>query len=308
MKERAENATGGALISLGHKGVLVMKDFTTVISMHRDRRAEVLAAFREIYDGQWSRSTGTDGGQVVSWEGKCGLIAGCTEAIDSAYAVLNEMGPRSLFVRPDDVDPEEIAGYALDGNGGETEMRQDLSKAVYELLHEPHGEPHDVEQVRPSLVAAASLAAVSRTPVDRDNRHHVKYIYQSESPTRVVKQLAQLWRACGLVGLTPADSWKVIERAAIDSIPKLRRSIVSKLGKRASASRPIELTEVAKLVKYDIGTAKTAVGYTIEDLQLHGIVSAVTLRRTGNPQGFYLSDRAQRWYDLTVLPKRIRFD
>jgi hypothetical protein len=98
-KDRAEHAHGGLLRRIGGKGILVLKDFTTVLEMDRTARGQVLAALREIYDGRWDREVGTDGGQTLTWTGKCGFIAGCTGAIDRAHSVTAEMGPRSLFVR-----------------------------------------------------------------------------------------------------------------------------------------------------------------------------------------------------------------
>src|SRR5262249_40512881 len=82
-KERAKDATGGLLRKLPNgDGLLLLKDFTSVIDMHRDSRAEVLAALREIYDGRWDRSVGAEGGRTLTWQGRLGLIAGCTTAID----------------------------------------------------------------------------------------------------------------------------------------------------------------------------------------------------------------------------------
>ena len=34
---------------------LLLKDFTTVLSLHRDARSEILGALREIYDGEYSK-------------------------------------------------------------------------------------------------------------------------------------------------------------------------------------------------------------------------------------------------------------
>jgi hypothetical protein len=47
-KECAKNSTGGLLRMIGERGVLVVKDMTSVLSMNRDTRALVLAALREI--------------------------------------------------------------------------------------------------------------------------------------------------------------------------------------------------------------------------------------------------------------------
>lgn len=52
-KDRAAGAKGGLLRVIGDQGTLILKDFTSVLSMSRDPRAAVLAALREIYDGSW---------------------------------------------------------------------------------------------------------------------------------------------------------------------------------------------------------------------------------------------------------------
>jgi hypothetical protein len=65
-RDRTKNATGGLLRRLGERGVLVIKDVTSILSMERNLRATVLAAMREIYDGYWERNLGTDGGH---WPG-----------------------------------------------------------------------------------------------------------------------------------------------------------------------------------------------------------------------------------------------
>ena len=52
-RERNKKATGGLLRKIGDRGVLVIKDVTSVLSADRNTRASVLAAIREIYDGRW---------------------------------------------------------------------------------------------------------------------------------------------------------------------------------------------------------------------------------------------------------------
>ena len=60
-KSRARTATGGLLRQIGDHGILVIKDFTSIISANREIRTQVLAVLREIYDGYWIRNVGTDG-------------------------------------------------------------------------------------------------------------------------------------------------------------------------------------------------------------------------------------------------------
>jgi len=78
---------------------------------------------REVHDGRWDREVGTEGGQTLTWKGKCGLLAACTTAIDRAHAVINAMGPRSLLVRLPPADPAKIGRSALAHMGRKTTMR-----------------------------------------------------------------------------------------------------------------------------------------------------------------------------------------
>jgi hypothetical protein len=49
--EKAHDATGGLLEQIGERGVLIIKDFTSILSIHPSTRGPLLAALREIYDG-----------------------------------------------------------------------------------------------------------------------------------------------------------------------------------------------------------------------------------------------------------------
>jgi hypothetical protein len=71
---------------------IVMKDFTSILTMHRDARAEILSQLREIYDGAYSKDFGN--GKHVEWRGKVGLLAGVTPVIDREYAFNAALGER----------------------------------------------------------------------------------------------------------------------------------------------------------------------------------------------------------------------
>jgi hypothetical protein len=64
---------------------LTMKDFGTVLTMYREKKAEILAQLREIYDGGFIKEFGN--GKTFRWSGKVGLLAGVTPIIDREYAL-----------------------------------------------------------------------------------------------------------------------------------------------------------------------------------------------------------------------------
>jgi hypothetical protein len=66
-KDWAPGATGGLLRRVGARGVLVLKDFTSILGMQRDKRGAILAALREVYDGRWSRRSAAKA--ATCWSG-----------------------------------------------------------------------------------------------------------------------------------------------------------------------------------------------------------------------------------------------
>ncbi len=299
-RERAKNATGGVLRQIGERGILVVKDFTSVLSMSRDRRAEVIAALREIYDGRWDRFYGADGGQVLPWAGHCGFIAGCTTAIDSAHSVLDVMGTRFLFVRLPDADASDIGGSALAQAGQEQQMHAELAQVTAGLMGSL-GPPHELhEGVRPWLVALAALASRARSPVERDYQGEISLVGDAEAPTRIIKQLGQLWKACGMLGLDEDASWAVVRRAGLDSVPKLRRAVIDCLGGEGDV---LPTTGVARAVRHPARTTLRTLG----DLDAHGLVVRHT-EVQGARRVIYsweLSPRAASWWSsLNPVPEK----
>ena len=290
-KERTKDATGGLLRKIPEGGgLLVLKDFTSIIDMHRESRAEVLAAFREIHDGRWDRSIGADGGRTLTWTGHLGLVAGCTTAIDSAHSVMSVMGARFLLVRLH--GDAAIAHAAFDHSGEESAMRRELREAVRGLLDHLPGHPLAKAEARAPLVALASYVARARSPVDRDHRGDIRLVLDPEAPTRIVKALVQLWRASGLLGLDRAGAWALVRRVGMDSIPKLRRAILDHL---ADCVTSATTTEVAEVVEHPAQTTRRA----LEDLTAHRVVVR-TAGGTGRADRWQLADQTRQWLDATV--------
>jgi hypothetical protein len=285
-KERATDATGGLLRKLPKGGgLLLLKDFTSIIDMHRDARAEVLAALREIYDGRWDRSVGTDGGRTLTWVGHVGLVAGCTTAIDSAHSVISVMGTRFMLIRLQ--GDQDIAGSAFDHAGQETDMREKLRAAVRGLLEHLPGEPYDKAEARAPIIALAQYVALARSPVDRDSQGEIRLVLDAEAPTRIVKMLAQFWRASGLLGLPKPDAWALVRRIGMDSVPKLRRAILDYL---AGEVVPATTTAIGEAVEHPSRTTRRA----LEDLAAHRMVGR-TAGGDGKADRWALTTQATNW-------------
>lgn len=126
IREKAEDGTvyevdPSLLARLTHH-ILLLKDFTTVLSMNRDKRAAILAQLREIYDGKYDKVWGT--GKELHWRGRLGFIAGVTNAIDNHHDVMGILGPRFVLLRLQQLNRRAMARRAMQNARGNADLRQ----------------------------------------------------------------------------------------------------------------------------------------------------------------------------------------
>ena len=230
-KERAKGATGGLLPGIGERGLLVIKDVTSILSMNRDTRALVLAALREIYDGHWSRNVGTDGGKTLTWSGRLVVIGACTTAWDAAHQVIATMGDRFVLVRLEASAQGRLAAgrQAMRNVSTEVTMRQQLAEAVGKLLGIVSSTGRiqlDDDEIE-HILGLADLVTRARTGVERDYQGNPMNAHALEMPTRLAKQLVQLARGGIAIGMTREQAMAVVERCAVDTMPPLRFAVLA---------------------------------------------------------------------------------
>jgi hypothetical protein len=224
-RERTKNSTGGLLRKIGTNGMLVIKDVTSILSMNRDARAGVLAAFREIHDGHWSRDVGTDGGQSLKWSGRLVVIGACTTAWDQAHAAISAMGDRFVLLRMDSTKGRLAAGRKSIGNtGSETKMRTELAAAVANVVAgcNPKLDLSLTDEETERLLAAADLVTLARTGVEYDYRGDVIDAHAPEMPTRFGKQLAQIVRGGISIGVHRRRALNIALRSRLHAAVKAR--------------------------------------------------------------------------------------
>jgi hypothetical protein len=228
-KSRSRGATGGLLRKIGDRGLLVLKDVTSILAADRNVRTAVLAALREIYDGRWERNVGADGGRTLTWTGRLTVVGACTTAWDAAHAVMAVMGDRFVLIRADSTIGRNQAGkQAIRNTGIETVMRAELAAAVGGLVGHINTEENyelrdnEIDQ----LIKAADIVTFTRTAVERDYRGDPIDAHAPEMPTRFAKQLAQLVRGSLALGMRLEAAMRLAMRCARDSFPPLRSEIL----------------------------------------------------------------------------------
>jgi hypothetical protein len=225
-RQRTPGATGGLLRQVGNPGALCLKDFTSTLTMRPESKAEVLSALREIYDGKWTRYIGTDGGKPLHWEGKLGLVFGCTGAIDTQHSVSDALGNRFLLSR---LEPGKgQLRWALRHVGGKTAaMRHELAESVNLLFAAPRRDPQELSEDEVAhFERVTELVVRLRGAVERDRyRRELDAVYGAEGPARVGLSLERLLAGLDALGVERKVAFEVVISVALDSTPPLRRNI-----------------------------------------------------------------------------------
>jgi hypothetical protein len=275
-KKTKKNPEPSLLPKLNDK-LVVLKDFTTILSMRSESKQEVLAQFREIYDGQYSKSFGT--GKTFNWKGRIGLVAACTPVYDCHYVVIGSMGERFILYRTDSMNGEKMGLQAQRIVGQENKMRAEIKLAVhsfidqFESLENVHFDKN--EDVDSMIISLACFCAYARCPVERDRySQSIKYDPLPEGTPRLVKQFMQIGMGLALAnGQNSIDEqiYKTIKKIGKDLIPAQRLKVLKQLwNERAFEDVGWEKTkEVATAVNMPTATARL----TLEDLMVVGALN-----------------------------------
>lgn len=297
-KEKAKDSHGGLLRKIGDSGVVVIKDFTSIISMNRDLRTTVLGALREVYDGRWERNVGTDGGRTLTWAGRIVLIGATTTAYDAAHAVVSAMGDRFALVRMDSTTGRLAAGrQALLNVDHEIEMRRDLQGSVGELMQALRPDRAVLaDDVMDTLLCAADLVTLARTAVETDFRGEPLEAHAPEMPTRYAKQLGQIVRGSLAIGMSEEAAVAAALRVARDSIPPMRLACLEYVREHPGPS--------SRAVAKGIGRPSTSTDRTLQSLHAIGLIEKDDT--SAGAWAWYVTDLTDsRAYDLIGCPGNV---
>jgi hypothetical protein len=280
-KQRSQGAKGGLLNQIGKFGIVSLKDFGSILSMRPDAKAEVLAALREIYDGGWTRVLGSDGGRLLHWEGKLGLIFGATGVIDSHYAVLGAMGDRFLLSRlaPSRGQFQRALKHAFVATG---QMRKELSDAVVRLFagRRPEPRPLSDDEIE-RLDRVVSLVVLLRGAIERDRQtREMEAKLGEEGTARIGLALVALLAGLDTLGVDREVAFSLVEDIAMDSVPPLRRAAYEHLTGAKNVVgdfAEVETPAVAEALGLPTNTVRRA----LEDLAAYGLIARHRAKKKG---------------------------
>lgn len=278
-RDRTKTATGGLLRQIGEFGILLAKDFTSVLSQNSDTAGAAMAALREVYDGRWDRPVGTDGGKVLTWQGKCGFVGGVTPSYDRYSNIVSALGARFLLLRLPRPNRTRQSVSALRAAQREKQMRAELAKAMQELIaaadiKRVSAPLDDEEETR--LCILAEFTSCARTAVERDRAGELLVLPEPEGPARIIKAMRQLYGGLAALGVDDDTRWAALTRVALDSMPAIRTPLARALLRAGTWRRTADLAEDARL------HTKTA-GRHLENLMLLGIAERTKHKPADDP-------------------------
>jgi hypothetical protein len=255
---------------LGGK-TITMKDFGTVLTMYREKKAEILAQLREVYDGKFSKDWGN--GKSLSWTGKVGLLAGVTPIIDREYSFNQALGERFLLYRVQGAPARKIAQRALGHQAADSgSARKALRDVVRGFLEEfPLDPPPIPPAFTEALAALAEFVAVARSPVFFDSKGgDIEFIPPPESPGRLAKQFGTLARSLAAVrgeAELSLGTYLTLVQVAQDTLPAPRRGMIEALIDPL-CPEPRTTTQIAEATGYPTSTARRY----LQELAAHRLV------------------------------------
>lgn len=219
---------------IGPKGVLVFKDFTTVLGLRDDRRTEILNQMREIYDGRINKSTGN--GDDNTWEGKINVLAATTEVI---YSEANKQAANGIrffnYVMPKMTMEEEFmmakrSKAMINHAKAKRDWLRELTKDYVEGVLKTIGEdlPQIPEELSERIRNLAYVITKARAATDHNWKGDVEFVHEKESIPRLVNQMEILAQTFMLMnhGKPSVKHEKIIFKILMDSIPKYSRKVI----------------------------------------------------------------------------------
>lgn len=258
-----------SLLPLLDGKVLIMKDFTAMLSMRSQDLHEILGQLRDAYDGTVRNKYGI--GDAKYYKSKFGCIAAVTVTIDKQRPMMTELGERFITYRLPPVTDCEIyrRGMKIIERKSYTEVEQKLKKAAHEVLDLETRPAVLGTQMGRMILNMAQFVAIARCEISRDRFTKEPEIPQPEVPTRLVKQLTDL--AIGIAMAREKDEVtieevRLVQQVAIDSLTQKRIVLLKTIMHAYPDYTTVK--KVAEIMNFPEGTIRTH----IEDLKLLGLV------------------------------------
>lgn len=303
-KKDSEQATGGILaqsMAEGGWSIFTFKDMTSILSGDSKDIEKTLSALREIYDGNWSRHLGTEGGRKFEYTGKCGIVGGLTlQAAEKMHHRGAEMGERCLhcYIPPvtntrmsKTIGKQAIMNIFAKDLGRDIPDDEELKDLYVTWMgqFDQDAATLDIDEID-SLAEYAEVIASCRVHIPKDRNHKLTGIPHAEATARAAGELALMFAAARGLGIATPQIWQMVRNVTSSTMPVKRINLTRGLTSLLSEKSEVTLKEIAEhsyrnpdsgLFAWPIADGGQMLAQQIEDLMMIGIVKQVKKGGTG---------------------------
>lgn len=255
--------------------ILVIKDFTSILSLRNDEVREIFGQLRDAYDGTSRAVYGT--GKDTMYKSKFGIIAAVTNVIDKNRTSHSILGERFLTYRLPKLSEAEIekrTDMAAENKSVKTQEEQ-IKKAAHAVLNMEREPASISRKLKKELGKIAMFVAVARAGIERDRQtKQIVVLPDPEIPTRLVKQFVSLAQGIAMAREqeeVTEDEAKLVGKVALGSVPPMRLEILRCLMKVYPKSMTAD--GIAGKLKLKVNyCGKSATERRLDDLYVCGIV------------------------------------
>lgn len=275
-----------SLLKMIGSGILAFSDFTSILAKNPMSRNEILGQMRLVYDGIFTKQTGTG---KIEWRGKMGVIACCTPDIYLLLESVRSAGERFIFYWLEQPSDDEIYTKQQEVNMSSkeiTEVMKDKYAEYYVDLTkwvEDHGvpalkmTPDQRYRVRQAAIFCVNGKTVVHTDFKSgkaDSIPNKAGVGRDAKMFDTVLQTLQLMNCYELGSFDlPVADWMVdaVEKCAYSSVNRERRKILEIL----SASE-IPMTPSQIGAEEGLGLERESVEKYLIPLHSVGLVKKLT--------------------------------
>jgi hypothetical protein len=214
---------------------LIIKDLTTLFSQREDKVKKILGDLQSIYDGEYTKATGTRG--TIGYESKFAILGCITPAaLVKHHTYMSRIGGRFLLYRVSPLtDEEREGGFALSwevrGRKAKVEQLRGLVTAHAAFMRTAPVDLHpETDEQRNVIERLALLLARGRGITSPELQEP-----QIEEPYRALWQLRNLGRALARVHSRThmtSHELELLRRVVLCSIPDGRAKVLAQFPER----------------------------------------------------------------------------
>jgi hypothetical protein len=245
--------------------ILIVKDFTAILTLRDADKDEIFGTLRDAYDGHCRKSFGN--GITRSYKSRFTFLAAVTPKIYEVSIHHEALGERFLKYFVGDslrhYNEEQTIRRAISNAGNEADMRKELSRVVrgfFEYFKFPSHMPDIEPETERKLVSLAQFLSRMRGTVIRDAYRSDLVVGRPsrEHGTRISKQLLKLAQAVAILNgreTIGRTEFGILQKVTLDTATQRRTDIVELLYRNTKDEKDsITSRDIVRQTPYPIGT------------------------------------------------------